>query len=67
MSTAETQDLLTTASATGSALGASVSGRLAQVDVTASLLLVVGLAFLGLGIAVAWRRTLTPQRGVCMR
>ncbi len=58
---------LTTASATGSALGASISGRLAQVNVTASLLLVVGLACLGLGVAVAWRRTLTPQRGVCMR
>lgn len=58
---------LTTASATGSAVGASVSGRLAQVNVTASLLLVVGLAFLGLAIAVAWRRTLAPQRGVCMR
>ena len=58
---------LTSASATGSALGASVSGRLAQVNVTASLLLVIAVAFLGLGIAVAWRRTLTPQRGVCMR
>ena len=51
---------LTTASATGGALGASLCGRLAQVNVTVPLLLVVGLALLGLGIAFAWRRTLAP-------